>query len=537
MADSSEASHREGSLLFRLIQSRFIIYSLIIFAFIAFRLWGLTDYGLIGDEVFSYQLATDNWAGLIQSAVTDVVHPPLFYALLKIWIIVGGNALLWIKLFPVALSVFSIPPFILLCRELGLKTDATKLALWLMAVNEFLVNFSQELRMYSQAMFFAILSLWLFARIYNSNKISKLLNVCLFFANLLLIYTHYYGWFIPVIEIIFLLGKGTAVGQRAASPNFHAFKVSTGWPTVVHPRLLWKRDKRLAGFLISLALLVVCFSPWVYFVSQASIAKGGLAANLDWNNPPTVIDLLWYYVILQGPLTHRFAPPWKSLAAVVVSAVFIYPILLLIRHHAQSRILKSNLSRDALAWLALFSFLPPLLSFTLSQFLKNSVWGIRYLIIAAPTYLILISLAALKLRSPLQRKMTIAFIVVWAAVSGLALTLSKDKIAIAPMVSHLIEIENTQPDPIRVYANRAVIGYSLEFYLQAQAPHRFEVVYVDDYSSITDAHFWVAFIKYRHDDQRLPHEQIDPESYMSGEGMTVETFTQKVFLFPVKKRL
>lgn len=504
MVDTSEGLSRDNeSLLFRLIQPRFIIYFLIISAFVAFRLWGLTGYGLIGDEVFSYQLASDTWSGLIQSAVSDVVHPPLFYALLKVWISVGGYSLLWIKLFPVALSLLSIPPFILLCRELGLKTDAIKLALWLMAVNEFLVNFSQELRMYSQAMFFAILSLWLFARIYNSIKFSKSLTVCLFAANLLLIYTHYYGWFIPVIEIIFLL---------------------------------MKKDKRLAGFSISLALLALCFSPWVYLVSQASMAKGGLGANLDWNNPPTVIDLFWYYAILHGPLTHRFAPPWKSLAAIMVSAVFVYPILLLIRRNAQDSMLKSSLSKDALAWLALFSFLPPLLSFTLSQFLKNSVWGIRYLIIAAPTYLILISLAALKLRSPLVRKLTVALIVVWAGVSGFVLTWRKDKIAIPPMASRMIEIENTQSIPIRVYTNQAVIGYTLQFCLDAEAPHRFEVVYTDDYSSITDDHFWVAFIKYKYDAQRLPQEQIDSESYLLGEGMTAETFTQKVFMFPVRQK-
>ncbi len=482
---------------------RFIIYSLIIFTFVALRLWGLTDYGLIGDEVFSYQLANDTWTGLIQSAIRDVVHPPLFYALLKVWIIMGGNALLWVKLFPVALSLFSIPPFVLLCRELGLKTDAVKLALWLMGVNEFLINFSQELRMYSQAMFFAIVSLWLFAKVYNSNEFSKSLNLYLFLANLMLVYTHYYGWFIPVIEIIFLL---------------------------------LKRDKRIRGSIISLAILVVCFSPWVYFVSQASISKGGLGANLDWNNPPTLVDLVWYYAILHGPATHRFASPWKSIAALMVSAIFVYPIILLIRRNAQNTALKSSLSKDVLSWLALFSFLPPSLAFGLSQFLKHSVWGIRYLIVAAPTYLILISLAALKLRSPLVRKITIAFIIVWAGASGFVLSWRKDKIAIPPMASRLIEIENARPGPVRVYTNQAIIGYTLEFCLDREAPRRFEIAYTDDYSTITDDRFWVAFIKYRYDSQTLPQDQIDPEIYLRGEGMTAETFTQKVFLFPVKKK-
>ncbi|MEW6207644.1 MAG: glycosyltransferase family 39 protein [Acidobacteriota bacterium] len=502
MVDRSEGlSHDDG--LFRPTRSRFIIFSLIVSAFIAFRLWGLTSYGLIGDEVFTFQLATDGWAGLIQSAVGDVVHPPLFYALLKIWIAAGGHSLLWIKLFPVAMSLCSIPPFIFLCRELGLKSEAAKLALWLMAVNDFLINFSQELRMYSQAIFFALLSLWLFARLYNSNRFSRPLAVGLFFANLLLIYTHYYGWFIPALEFLFLL---------------------------------LKRDERIRSFLISLMLLLLCFSPWVYFVSQASMAKGGLSANLDWNNPPTAIDLVWYYTILHGPVTYRLAAPWKSLAAVMVSAVFIYPLLSMIWRKARNLELTSRLSQDALPWLALFSFLPPLLSFTLSHLLKNSVWGIRYLIIAAPTYLILVALAAVKLRSPLIRKITITLIILWAGVSGLVLTLRKDKIAVAPMAARLIESESIQSTPVRVYANRAIIGYTLQFYLDAQAPQQFEVVYTDDYAAIKDAHFWVAFIKYRYEEQILPQEQIDSENYLRGEGITTETFTQKVFLFPVSQK-
>src|SRR5262245_14070813 len=126
-----------------------ILFILALAVYVVARLWRLTSYGLFGDEIFSFQLASDTWGGLLHSAITDVVHPPLFYMLLKVWIMIGGNSLLWLKLFPVCFSVAAIVPLVLLGRELQLSAAVITLALWLMAVNEFLVNFSQELRMYS----------------------------------------------------------------------------------------------------------------------------------------------------------------------------------------------------------------------------------------------------------------------------------------------------------------------------------------------------------------------------------------------------
>ena len=169
----------------RLTTLTIILFSLAVAVYIAARLWRLTSYGLFGDEIFSFQLASDTWGGLLHSAITDVVHPPLFYMLLKLWIAVGGNSLLWLKLFPVCFSVAVILPLVLLGRELEVSAIVITLTLWLMAVNEFLVNFSQELRMYSPLLFFTLLSMWLFARYFNSPPSTPLI-LALMFVNLLL---------------------------------------------------------------------------------------------------------------------------------------------------------------------------------------------------------------------------------------------------------------------------------------------------------------------------------------------------------------
>jgi hypothetical protein len=61
--------------------------------FIGTRLLNLSKYGLWSDEVFSLQTAKLGWASLIDKVIFDIVHPPLFYALLKIWMIIGGDSL------------------------------------------------------------------------------------------------------------------------------------------------------------------------------------------------------------------------------------------------------------------------------------------------------------------------------------------------------------------------------------------------------------------------------------------------------------
>lgn len=100
-------------------------------AFAATRLWHLDYFSLDGDEIFSVNAARLGWAGLLSTVAGDVAHPPLFYALLKIWIGLGGEGLLWMRLFPVLVSFLSVVPFVLLCRELRLAPPrATSRCCW-----------------------------------------------------------------------------------------------------------------------------------------------------------------------------------------------------------------------------------------------------------------------------------------------------------------------------------------------------------------------------------------------------------------------
>ena len=62
--------------------------------YVAARLWRLTASCLWFDEIFSVHAARHTWGALWRFAAADLIHPPLFYALLKLWTAAGGESLL-----------------------------------------------------------------------------------------------------------------------------------------------------------------------------------------------------------------------------------------------------------------------------------------------------------------------------------------------------------------------------------------------------------------------------------------------------------
>src|SRR5215218_11203228 len=105
------------------------ILLLLVGLYVAARLWRLTASCLWFDEIFSVHAARHTWAGLWRFAAADLIHPPLFYALLKLWTAAGGESLLWLRLFPFVAAVAAVVPLLLLARELRLGASATNVAL------------------------------------------------------------------------------------------------------------------------------------------------------------------------------------------------------------------------------------------------------------------------------------------------------------------------------------------------------------------------------------------------------------------------
>lgn len=464
--------------------------------FIAVRLWHLTSYGLFGDEVFTLWTAAQGWRSLFASVVGDVVHPPLFYVMLKLWIGMGGQSIFWLKLLPSLFSIVSVLPFFLLSRELKLQAPAMNLALWLMAVNGFLINHSQELRMYSLLLLLTLTSLWLFAMLVNQAGDIARPQALLCAVNLCLVFTHYYGWVVVAIELYFLL--------------------------------VWMRE-RLRSFAIGTAFVALCFSPWVWFVAKAARVNPS-RVNFVWNRPPAASELGGFYGNLNGPLSYR----WKVFGTALVMIVFLAPVVVwgwrILRRGRDSR-------AESLAfwWLVLFAFAPVALSFVVSHLLPQPVWAFRYLIIAAPAYMLLVAASACRLRRRRVRIGAIVLLVCWSGLSGFSEVVNRGKIAWEPLVRQMIQAE---PDhaPVKLYVADANIGNTIQFYLDQAGESRVQASYVDSLNSLEDDHYWLALIRYANEVDPLPQSTLRERGYNVGETIEAEAAGQKAMIFPVWQR-
>lgn len=119
----------------------------------------------------------------------------------------------WVKLFginPFSVRFLSLifssvtPVFIFLIGKRFYNYFTGILAAFIFTFATIHVYFSHEARVYSLLALLTAISLYLFLRIIENPKNRKLF-IFLFIVNLLLIYSHYFGFFIPFIEVISVL--------------------------------------------------------------------------------------------------------------------------------------------------------------------------------------------------------------------------------------------------------------------------------------------------------------------------------------------
>lgn len=495
-----------------------IILAVVCAVYILLRFWNLSASCLWFDEIFSAHAAEHDWQNLFWFAAQDLIHPPLFYVLLKIWMSIGGESLFWLRFFPVFFSVAALIPFLYLCRELKLNYLTIALALTFLAFNGCLIKYTQEVRMYSLLMCLSLFSMWLFLRFLNLGKNIWILTV----INFLLIYTHYFGWLVVLSEIAAIL-----VLQRI----------------------------KIRQMLIMFGILLVSFTPWIFAVWKATQANAEFSQNIGWIARPN-FDTLFQFIF---DLIEPFYYQQSNIEPTTIFAITI-PLLLIgftaflfyfVNWQGFEKAEKQNF-----VLLIIFIAVPVLSAFAASWILPYSIWGSRHLIsvfvptaILAGTVLDKINISALKITllvtvfilfgiaffQQTQRETTVY---IWCAWENLAQNLDRNQ-------------------PAKIYVFEDLVAYDLWFALRDAdknfqivrvkgiedlqedtayfLPRGFDKVQTTDENGMTGDKFYIAFRDKDWNEARPPLLNLWRKGYRIGEPKIFEAQGLKAFLVLVEK--
>ncbi len=160
------------------------------------------------DEGWSLYFATSDIGSMLARTAIDI-HPPLYYSLLHIWILIAGPAVLSVRLFSVAVGVLSVPLVFILGRRLFCTRVGIMVAMT-MAVAPFHIYYSQEVRMYALVTFLVLCSMYLFVSLLGSEESvssSRIRWAAYVVVTSLAMYTQYYAIFVPISQTIMFFAR------------------------------------------------------------------------------------------------------------------------------------------------------------------------------------------------------------------------------------------------------------------------------------------------------------------------------------------
>ena len=498
-----------------------IIVGLMFTAYALLRFWHLTDSCLWFDEIFSVHAAEHSFQNLFWFVAQDLIHPPLFYILLKLWISAGGEHLFWLRLFSVLFSILALIPFYLLCRQLKLTLPTIALALTFLTVSGSLIKYAQEVRMYSLLLCLSLFSMWLFARFLNVGKGVWFLT----FVNILLVYTQYFGWFVVLSEVFIVL-----YSQRI----------------------------KIGQIFIMFGITLLSFTPWIFAVWRASKINADFGQNLGWASKPNFITLLQF-------LFNLFEPFYYQSSSVDASSVYLVtvPLILIITtafvFYLADWKAESDREKSDFYFLTAFIVISILLAFTASWILPFSIWGTRHLIIIFAPLAILTANVLNKINNQQLKSALLAGIFL---LFGIALLLQTRRetpqfiwCAWENLAQELPQAENNEPTKIYVFED--LVAYQLWFALHNSGknyqiikvnnveglvedkayflPRGFDEVQTIEENDLGGDNFWIAFRDKDWNEAKPPLQNLISKGYKIGEPKVYEAQGLKAFLFAVQK--
>lgn len=294
-----------------------------------------------GDELFSRRVALLPMQLSLDAIRNDLVHPPLYYVLLKSGTEMWGASVLGIRIWSLVFGVAILPLVAVLGSKLPGGRYAGLVAAAMVAGNQSLIFYSQQARSYSFYTFLIVVFvIWVSEITKRGEKGQTWLWVIGYVLMVLLEYTHYVA----------------------------AIYVFSGVMAILLCNVT-RQTKVLAVLTSSCAAL--SFVPWLFTISKVYELKNGVGDNLEWQGHPTFYDLRALWSSSVGLMDFRGATTVVLLLVVMfsVSALKLIP--------------RGKSLRDlpVIVVLALLAILPPLTMFLISMKPLNlPLFGLRHLL-------------------------------------------------------------------------------------------------------------------------------------------------------------
>jgi uncharacterized membrane protein len=219
-----------------LFKSEYILLYLILLAGIFLRFKGMVFQSLWLDEITSIlSSAPSKSLSAIISHYQGDPHPPLFFFILHYWMGLFGYNEFSARLLVVIIGSLSVLAAYFLGKEC-FNRNTGLIASVIVAFNYFNLRFSHEVRPYILLCLASTMSYTFFIRLIKHQTKKNIIFYSL--SSAFMIYTHYYGIFVLLSQIIFLL--------------FYFFS---------EEKISWM--KILKSFTISGAIILILYTPWI----------------------------------------------------------------------------------------------------------------------------------------------------------------------------------------------------------------------------------------------------------------------------------
>jgi mannosyltransferase len=312
----------------------------------ALRVYRLDYQELRGDEAATWVYSIRSLAEMLQIYTIDA-HPPLYYPLMSLWFPLVGTTEYALRFVPLAFGVLLVVTVARLGRRLA-DARVGFVVGFLAAVNPYEIYFAQDARSYTLATWLGVMSTAILWRAARTDRWRHWIAYA--FLALVLAYTHYYFFLIVIFQALFV-----------------------GWVAWRQRRFPWRYV--VAGTGAGLA-----YVPWLVY------AWGFLTSY------PGNIERPGFLEALVRPLLAFAGGQYLTSPLTWVSGLVFWPLLALgVMALLRSGRRAGPADEERPAWLLMLLYLcvPLLLVFVVSRF--KSIFSERYLVLASPAFLLLVS--------------------------------------------------------------------------------------------------------------------------------------------------